>query len=99
MDPGCLGRPGLGALLKGAALAVGSQTSEEVAPVGVLGSPQVLVAVGLALTCLVLAARRGIWLPLCVVISVLLSVSLLNSRVEPWCRACATTPPWCRWAW
>ncbi|MFZ9629788.1 MAG: hypothetical protein ACO3C1_10615, partial [Ilumatobacteraceae bacterium] len=49
----------LGALLKGAALAVGSQTSEEVAPVGVLGSPQVLVAVGLALTGLVLAARRG----------------------------------------
>ncbi len=71
------------ALLKASALAVGSQTSEVESPVALLGSPQVLVAVGLALIGLWLVTRRGLWLPVCVVVSVLLFVSLLNSRIEP----------------
>jgi len=71
------------ALLKASALALGSQTSEDESPVALLGSPQVLVAVGLALVGLWLVTRRGLWLPVCVVVSVLLFVSLLNSRIEP----------------
>jgi hypothetical protein len=71
------------ALLKATALAIGSQISEVDAPATVLGSPQVLVAVGLALVGLWLVTRRGLWLPLCVAVSVLLFVSLLNSRIEP----------------
>ena len=70
-------------LLQAAALAVGSQTSEvELTPDALL-TPAVVVSVGLALLGLWVAARRGIWRPLAVTISVLLAVSLLNGRVEP----------------
>jgi 4-amino-4-deoxy-L-arabinose transferase-like glycosyltransferase len=71
------------ALLKAAALAVGSRTSEESASALVLLSPFLLVAVGLALLGLWVTGRRGNWLPLLVTVSVLVTVSLLNGRVEP----------------
>lgn len=70
-------------LLQAAALAVGGHTSEYEATPDALLSPMVVVAVALALLGLAVSARRGIWLPLLVTISVIVSVSLLNSRVEP----------------
>ena len=70
-------------LLQATALAVGSRTSEVDAESWQLLSPFVLVAVGLALLGLWVAARRGVWLPLLVTVSVLVTVSLLNGRVEP----------------
>jgi 4-amino-4-deoxy-L-arabinose transferase-like glycosyltransferase len=70
-------------LLQATALAVGSRTSEVDAESWHLLSPFVVVSVGLALLGLWVAARRGVWLPLLVTISVILTVSLLNGRVEP----------------
>jgi diacylglycerol kinase len=70
-------------LLQAAALAVGGYASEYEATASELLSPVVVVAVALALLGLWVSARRGIWLPLLVTISVILSVSLLNGRVEP----------------
>jgi 4-amino-4-deoxy-L-arabinose transferase-like glycosyltransferase len=70
-------------LLQAVALAVGSQTSEVELTADALLAPAVIVSVGLALLGLWAAARRGWWLPLLVTLSVLLSVSLLNGRVEP----------------
>jgi hypothetical protein len=73
----------LAGLLRAAALAVGSRTSELAAPLDTLLVPSVIVSVALALLGIWIAARRGAWLPLFVTVSLLLSVSLLNSRVEP----------------
>lgn len=70
-------------LLKASALAVGGLASEDVLPPAALGSPSVLLAVGLAFGGLWVTARHGLWLPCCVVMSVLVVVSLFNSRVEP----------------
>lgn len=71
------------ALLRTSALAVGGQTSEVELPPAALGAPKVVAAVGLVLLGLAVLAGRGAWLPLGVTVSVLLTVSLLNSRVEP----------------
>jgi 4-amino-4-deoxy-L-arabinose transferase-like glycosyltransferase len=73
----------LAGLLRAAALAVGSRTSELAAPLDTLLVPSVIVSVALALLGIWIAARRGAWLPLFVTVSLVLSVSLLNSRVEP----------------
>ena len=70
-------------LLRAAALAIGSQTSEVESTADALLAPAVVVSVALALLGLCVAARRGRWLPLCVTLSVLLVVSLLNGRVDP----------------
>lgn len=70
-------------LLKAVALAVGSQTSELDWTADALLAPAVVASVALALLGLWVAARRGWWLPLFVTVSVLLTVSLLNGRVEP----------------
>ncbi len=70
-------------LLKAVALAVGSQTSELDATTDGLLAPAVVASVALALLGLWVAARRGWWLPLFVTVSVVLTVSLLNGRVEP----------------
>jgi hypothetical protein len=70
-------------LLQAAALAVGGYTSEVEAPVTALLSPVIVVSAALALLGLWVSARRGSWLPLCVTISVLVTVSLFNGRVEP----------------
>ncbi|MGE3273150.1 MAG: hypothetical protein AB7P40_30745 [Chloroflexota bacterium] len=70
-------------LLQAAVLAVGSWTSEVDATTADLLTPAVVISVGLALLGLWVAARRGAWLPLLVTVSVLLTVSLLNGRVEP----------------
>jgi hypothetical protein len=71
------------ALLQAIALAVGSRTSEVDAESWQLLSPFVLLAVGLAIVGLWVAARRGSWLPLLTTVSVIVTVSLLNGRVEP----------------
>jgi hypothetical protein len=71
------------ALLQAAALAVGGRTSELETPATALLSPFVILAVALALLGLWVAVGRASWLPLLVTLSVLLSVSLLNGRVEP----------------
>ena len=70
-------------LLQAAALAIGSQTTEVALTAGALVAPAVVVSVALALLGLWVAARRGVWLPLFVTVSVLITVSLLNGRVEP----------------
>jgi diacylglycerol kinase len=70
-------------LLKAAALAIGGYTSEVEAPASALLSPMVVVSVALVLLGLWVCARRRAWLPLLVTVSVVVSVSLLNGRVEP----------------
>ena len=73
----------LGGLLKAVALAIGSQTNELDAPPEALLAPAVLVSVALSLLGLWVTARRGIWLPLLVTLSVIVTVSAFNARVEP----------------
>jgi hypothetical protein len=73
----------LAGLLQAAALAVSSVTTEVELSAAALLSPMVIVSVALVLVGLWTCARRGVWLPLLVTLSVLLSVSLLNGRVEP----------------
>src|SRR5262249_13775900 len=71
------------ALIQASVWAVGGAPAEGDTPVGALLSPLVVVSVALALLGLWVCARRGQWLPLLVTASVLVSVSLLNGRVEP----------------
>jgi diacylglycerol kinase len=73
----------LAGLLQAAALAVGGYTSEVEASASALLSPVIVVSVALALLGLWVSARRGAWLPLLVTVSILISVSLFNGRVEP----------------
>jgi hypothetical protein len=70
-------------LLRSLTLALGGRASELVEPIEAFVSPPVLAFNALAVVGLILLARRREWLPLCVVLSELLVVSLLNNRVEP----------------
>jgi 4-amino-4-deoxy-L-arabinose transferase-like glycosyltransferase len=69
-------------LLRSAALALGSQVSEEVEPWRLV-APLVVAMVAFLLLGLASFARRDEWLPLLVIASALLAISYLNGRVEP----------------
>jgi 4-amino-4-deoxy-L-arabinose transferase-like glycosyltransferase len=70
-------------LSRAVALAISGQVSETAGSAAILLSPFVVASVCLALLGLWVFARRGVYLPLLVTISVLLVVSALNGRVEP----------------
>jgi len=64
-------------------LALGSQVREVMSADEALVSPLVVASTALAGFGLWSYGRRGVWLPLLMVVSVLLTVSALNARVEP----------------
>jgi hypothetical protein len=71
------------AMARATLLAFGGQASETIWPDNAIASPLVVLTAPLLLLGLWSLGRRRIWLPLLAIVSVILVVSALNSRVEP----------------